>query len=449
MNVALPWRRALVVGMGASGRAAASLLAELGLEVRGYDRSDSLGVTPNGVSLWLGEPEVPAGALEDVDLVVLSPGLSPVRPRELAREHCPGAAIVGELGLGLAVLERLGAQPKLCLVTGTNGKSTVTSMIGHSVSALGEPVFVGGNLGPALCDHVRAVAGGREPAPAMLVLECSSYQLETLGPVATDVAMVLNISPDHLDRYASMDDYAATKAKVFSGLRDDGLALLDAVDARTPELARHVARGTLHWVGGPSGPRLAEDGSLHLGDDLRFPREDLQLAGRHNAKNALFAMAAALHLGVPWPAVCERMRTFEGLPHRMVHVATIDDVAYYNDSKATNVASVLASLDGFERPFVLIAGGRAKGEDLDPLRELLRRRGRGLVAIGESASRFLAMADGAVPTRHAIDMQEAVSMARDLARAGDAIVLSPACASWDMYANYGARGQAFVDAVLG
>ncbi|TPV94216.1 MAG: UDP-N-acetylmuramoyl-L-alanine--D-glutamate ligase [Myxococcales bacterium FL481] len=449
MNGAGPWRRALVLGLGASGRAAAALLIELGCEVRGYDRAPQLASPLPGVETWLGESEAPPKAFAGVDLVVLSPGLPPTRPLEQCAEHCPGAEIHGELSLGLAALERLGTWPRTCLVTGTNGKSTVTSMIGHLLQGRSEPLFVGGNLGPTLCDHVRGVVTGGKVMPAQLVLECSSYQLETLRPVATDVAMVLNVSPDHLDRYATMQAYAATKGRVFAGLREDGLALLDAEDRWTGTLAGALEGRAATLVGGDQPPRLAANDELDLGKGRVFPRSRLALAGRHNAKNALFALAAASHQGVPWHEAVERLATFVGLPHRMALVASLDGVTYYNDSKATNVASVIASLGGFDRRFVLIAGGRAKGEDLSPLRDLLREQGAGLVAIGESAASFLSIADGVVPTRYAVDMPDAVRQAQLLAQPGEAIVLSPACASWDMYANYGERGQAFAAAVLG
>ncbi|MEE9386595.1 MAG: UDP-N-acetylmuramoyl-L-alanine--D-glutamate ligase [Nannocystaceae bacterium] len=444
----IPWKKALVIGLGASGRAAARLLLHHGCAVRGYDRSSSVSNFPVGVEFFLGEDQVPAAAFEGIDLLVLSPGLDPGEILRQKAERCPRADVHGELSLGLWVLRRAWPAAETVLITGTNGKSTVTSMLGHLLAAQGEEVFVGGNLGPALCDRVVAVHLGKAPTPRFFVLECSSYQLETLSQHPTRVAMVLNISLDHIDRYPSMRAYADTKGRVFRGLEPGGLALLDSDDSWTHHLRTAVPRGKLVLVDGEVPPRFeAASGRLVLNDEESVARGVLRLAGRHNAKNALFALAAARHLELSWSECCRQLATFEGLPHRMSHVATVDDIAYYNDSKATNVASVLASLGGFERQFVLIAGGRAKGEDLSPLHALLDQRGRGLVVLGESANLLLEMAAGVVPTRMAVSMDQAVAMAREIARPGDAVVLSPACASWDMYANFGERGRAFVAAV--
>jgi UDP-N-acetylmuramoylalanine--D-glutamate ligase len=287
---------------------------------------------------------------------------------------------------------------------------------------------------------------GERPLPDVLVLECSSFQLETLPAIDTEVAMLLNVTPDHLDRYPTLEDYARTKARVFEGLVEGGLALLDADDAWTdrlrPPSARLVGERDTAWIEG-DGPGVA----LHVGDHPPYPRELLRLPGRHNAKNALFALAAARHLGVDVDACRRGLRGFEGLPHRMVLVRELDGVRWYNDSKATNVASALASLGGLSERFVLIAGGLAKGDDLAPLGALLRARGRGLVAIGQAAPEFHALAAGAVPAEHAADMTQAVAAARAMARPGDVVVLAPACASFDQYRSYAHRGDTFTTAV--
>jgi UDP-N-acetylmuramoylalanine--D-glutamate ligase len=451
---------ALVIGAGASGRAAAELLLALGnVEVRVYDRSPAAAV-PDGAIPFLGADLPPAEALRDIDTLVLSPGVPPGPFLSLQRRHAPQAIVYGEMSLSLHTAAGRWGQLPTALITGTNGKSTVTALTGALLQAGGRRPFVGGNLGvplaTALRDHI--VAGG--PAPDSLVLECSSFQLETytgFPPVA--VAMVLNLTPDHLDRYPTLEDYAATKARVFAGLRADGLALLDAGDPWTPFFQERVPRGRTMLVDGPglfehvpedSLARIVGPGPGHTlalpGGDL-YPRAALRLAGRHNSKNALFALAAARHLGVAPEACRAGLSGFEGLPHRMVLVRELGGVAYFDDSKATNVASVLASLDGLGRRFVLIAGGRAKGDDLAPLRELLRRAGRGLVAIGESTEQFFAVGDGVVPTVRATSMPAAVAAARALAGPGDAVVLSPACASYDWFKNYGERGDVFAACV--
>ncbi|MCB9703718.1 MAG: UDP-N-acetylmuramoyl-L-alanine--D-glutamate ligase [Myxococcales bacterium] len=451
----LPWRRALVIGLGASGREAARLLLHLGLEVRVYDRNPEAAI-PEGAIAFTGAPEIPAAALDGIELVVLSPGVPPGPHRAAVARHAEGAAIHGEMSLALEIVGRRFPGLPTVLITGTNGKSTVTALTGELLRAGGLDPFTGGNLGVPLSTGILALLRGERRPPGSLVLECSSFQLETMNEASlhrTDVAMVLNVTPDHLDRYPDMDAYADTKARVFAGLAPEGLALLDAGDAYCGRMRAQIPRGRLCLVDDPAGAGATIVGegpghTLRLPDGETFARAELGLAGRHNSKNALFALAAARHLGVDHDACVAGLRAFCGLPHRMVKIRELDGVAYYNDSKATNVASVAASLDGFERRFVLIAGGRAKGDDLGPLRALLARQGRALVAIGESADAFAAVADGVVPWARASSMDEAVRLARGLAEPGDAVVLSPACASYDWFANYGERGDVFTRAVF-
>jgi UDP-N-acetylmuramoylalanine--D-glutamate ligase len=445
-----PWtdQTALVIGAAASGQAAAALLAGLGARVRLYDRNPAA-VAPPGVVPVFGAPSPPEAAYAGIDMLVLSPGVPPAAFLADHARLAPRAAVHGEMSLSLAIADdRWGRLPTV-LVTGTNGKSTVTALTGALLSAAGWSPFVGGNLGIPL-----AAALMTSQRPDSLVLECSSFQLETLAGTTVDVAMVLNLTPDHLDRYATLGDYAATKARVFTDLAPDGLALLDGGDAWTPYFQARVPRGRTVLVDGtgPEGQVASILGpgpghTLALPGGERYARSALRLAGRHNSKNALFALAAARHLGAAPEACAAGLAAFEGLPHRMVLVRELDGVTYYDDSKATNVASVLASLDGFDRRVVLIAGGRAKGDDLAPLRALLARAGAGLVAIGESTETFFAVGDGVVPTVRATSMPAAVAAARGLARPGDAVVLSPACASYDWFKNYGERGDVFAACV--
>ncbi|MEM9456905.1 MAG: UDP-N-acetylmuramoyl-L-alanine--D-glutamate ligase [Myxococcota bacterium] len=441
-----------MVGLGRSGRAAVDLLRALGVPVRGYDARDAVEGLPSDLPTYLGAPLPPDEAFEGIDLLVLSPGVPPRAIRERAQALAPTAAIHGELGLALhlvhaAVHPRWTPVPTV-LVTGTNGKSTVTALTGALLTAGGRRPFVGGNLGIPLCERLQQTLTQDEPWPDAMVIECSSYQLETLPPVPIEVAMLVNISPDHLDRYDSLEHYARTKARIFEGLSDRGLALLDRDDPWTARLAPAGTR-TMR-VGDPQIARIDGDGSdqvLVVHGDERYPRSSLRIAGGHNARNALFALLAARHLGVSTTACAEGLSRFEGLPHRMVLVRELDGVTYYNDSKATNVASALAGLGGLDRPFVLIAGGLSKGDDLQPLKTLLAARGRGLVAVGDSAEQFAALAKGVVPVMKAGLMDDAVDKARSLAQAGEAIVLAPACASFDQYRSYAPRGEAFTAAV--
>jgi UDP-N-acetylmuramoylalanine--D-glutamate ligase len=450
----LPWTRALVVGLGRSGLAAAGLLRALGVEVRGYDARAGIEGVPAGVEPFLGRAQAPDAAFEGIDLLVLSPGVPPEAFRRQAERVAPGADVHGEFGLALwlvnAGVRGWSAVPTV-MVTGTNGKSTVTALTGALCEAGGLRPFVGGNLGVPLCERLLLGLDGDVPWVGSLVLECSSYQLETLPRVRTDVGMIINVTPDHLDRYASMDAYARTKARVFEGLGADGLAVLDAEDEWTGRL-RPEGGPEVALVGDPAIAAVIGEGTeqaLVLRGQEWYSRTSLRIAGGHNARNALFALLAARHLGVSADDCVRGLRAFEGLPHRMVWIRELDGVAYYDDSKATNVVSALAGLAGLDRPFVLIAGGLSKGDDLGPLRELLSRRGRGLVAVGSSADRFAAMAEGVVPVVLAGLMDDAVVKARDLAKPGEAVVLAPCCASFDQYESYAQRGELFTAAVLG
>lgn len=452
-----PWHgTVLVIGAGASGLAAAALLLTLAAEVRVYDRRPQAEL-PSGARPFLGEDTVPDAAVLGIDLLVLSPGVPP-GPFLAARERlAPHAAVHGEMSLSLAVADELWGRLPTALITGTNGKSTVTALTGALLAAAGRRPFVGGNLGVPLAAAVLAARKDPATVPDCLVLECSSFQLETFPDDPTNarpvaVAMILNLTADHLDRYATISDYAATKARALAGLGPAGLALFDAGDPWTGFFRERVPAGRIVEVdaSGPDAASIRGPGpgdTLVLPDGETYPRAALGLAGRHNSKNALFALMAARELGASPEACLAGLGRFVGLPHRMVHVRELGGIAYYDDSKATNVASVLASLDGFARPFVLIAGGRAKGDDLGPLRELLARHGRALVAIGESAEQFFALADGVVPAARAGTMTDAVARARALARPGDAVVLSPACASYDWFKNYGERGDVFAACV--
>ncbi|HWB78291.1 MAG TPA: UDP-N-acetylmuramoyl-L-alanine--D-glutamate ligase, partial [Nannocystaceae bacterium] len=431
----------------------ASLLHRLGVHVRAYDRNREAAL-PEGIEDHRGGDEPSASAYVGVDLVVLSPGVPPEKPRELQRRWAPHAQVAGELGLALELVWQRRGGPwspvPLVEITGTNGKSTVTALVGELLRAGGFTPFVGGNLGTPLCAALLDVLDGTLPWPDSLVLECSSYQLETLPAIPNDVGIVLNVTPDHLDRYPTMEAYAETKAEVFRNLVPGGLALLDdggeyterIVPQRTDVKILRIGETTHAGVEGPGAGH-----TLVLGDES-YERALLQLPGRHNASNAVFALAAARHLGVSQQACRDGLASFRGLPHRMVLVRELDRVRFYDDSKATNVASALASLGGLDERFVLIAGGRGKGDDLRPLGELLRTRGRGIVAIGETAAQFFALGDGVVPSAIAADMADAVGRARAMAQPGDAVVLAPACASFDMFRNYAHRGEVFAAAVL-
>lgn len=425
--------RALVVGLGTSGRAALELLQALEVGVVGYDQR------PDG-SLGIEIHSAFDACFEGVDVVVLSPGVDPRPVREAAAACGRGdVRFVGEMGLALEVGPQIWGRLPLALITGTNGKSTVTAMVGHVLDKAAMRPFCGGNLGEPLSAHLAAVMRGDVEAPGSLVLECSSFQLETMTGAGADAAAILNVTPDHLDRYESFEAYARAKLRIFDGCEGPCLAW-----DRDPMLHQLLDGLAISWIDTEDDPVENEDG-LAIGS-RRVPRSSIPLPGSHNARNATFAAALAGALGVDDVAIADALSTFEALPHRMNRVAEIDGITYFNDSKATNVASVVASLTGFPQPFVLIAGGKPKGDDFGPLAALLRRHGHGLVALGECADELMALDTGG-EKRRASTMREAVALATELARPGHAVVLSPACASYDMYSSYVARGQDFVAAV--
>lgn len=450
LNVGIEPGPVLLVGLGASGKAALSLLLCTQQPIHAYDRKPWQGERPAGVTFFEGE-QIPEEAFAGVKTVVMSPGIDP-RPVKAQLDRLGSKAqILGEMGLALRTAQAKWPSTKTVLVTGTNGKSTVTHLCAHLLCSHFQEVFAGGNLGIPLSEMVVQVAKGQARLPQVWVLECSSYQLETMVDVRAQVAMLLNLSPDHLDRYRDIEDYAQTKAKIFDALGPDDLALLDAQDPRTPALAPSVPL-TIK-VGAEDAPGFraqpGEAGVLWLAQDAQVPAQTLRLPGQHNQKNAVFALLAARHLGAPLAGCVSALASYEGLAHRMQWVQERHGVLYFNDSKATNIASVRAGLEGFPHDYVLICGGQAKqGDDPQDLAKTLALRCKGLIGIGSSGDHFVKMAkSAAIPAHRCETLEEAVPLAARLAQAGQAVVLSPACASWDQFTSFAERGRVFMDAV--
>ena len=360
--------------------------------------------------------------------VLVSPSIDP--------EHClvrralaGGAAIGSDIELFLAA-----AQAPVIGITGTNGKSTVTALVGELLAATGRNVGVGGNLGPPALDLLH-------PDRDAYVLELSSFQLQRLRRPNLAVACVLNVSADHLDRHRNIDRYAACKRRIFGGCE---VALFNAEDPRTrPPQGNAIAIGTGDW-------RIDGD-SLVLGGET-MPTQDVALKGRHNHFNVLAAAAIASSFGVAPADMKPTLRRFSGLPHRCTEVARIGDVAFVDDSKATNVGACRAALEGLgngKRNLVLIAGGDAKGATFDELGAPARKHVAHALLIGRDAGRVAEGIDDAAPMTEAADMQTAVREAWRLAQPDRTVLLSPACASFDMYDNYQARGKDFAAAATG
>jgi UDP-N-acetylmuramoylalanine--D-glutamate ligase len=444
-------RRVLVVGLARSGRAAALALAARGARVVGTDRQASpAGLEPlraAGVEFDLGadRPELATGA----ELVVLSPGVplsAPVPRAALAA----GVPVLGELELGA----RLCGLPLLA-VTGTNGKSTTTTLCAHLMTRAGLAPFLGGNIGRPLCDLLLLPEAERR-ALRWAVVEVSSYQLEHLSAptaLAPRIAVWLNLTPDHVERHGSLETYAAMKRRLLEGQDARAAAIIlrdDPIVARAAEGLACRVRGfghaparlrsdDVHIVQG----RRLELGALGLHLTLGNPR----LAGAHNAENAAAAVLAVLEAGADPACLQAGLDDFPGLPHRIEPVRELQGVRWVNDSKGTNVDATLKSLGAFDVPIVLIAGGLGKGTGYQALREPVRARVRHLILLGKDAPRLEADLQGCAPTHRVADLRAAVALARRLAEPGQVVLLSPACASFDQFRDFEQRGEIFAELV--
>jgi UDP-N-acetylmuramoylalanine--D-glutamate ligase len=381
----------------------------------------------------------------EADLMVISPGVPRSEPAVQAAA-ARGVPLAGDVELfARELLERRSAA-KVLAVTGSNGKSTVTTLAGAMCRQAGLETTVAGNIGLPVLDALEA----EERAPDVYVLELSSFQLESTESLAPDAAAMLNLSEDHLDRYRDLDDYAAAKARIFTG---DGAQVLNRDDARSRAMAIPGRKVVTFGVDRP--PRdedygLARDGEAWLvrGSERLLAARDLPLAGAHNAANVLAAWGLVAAIGVGDLPAAAAARAFAGLPHRMQRVAEIEGVGFFNDSKGTNVGATVAALAGMDRSVVLIAGGEGKGQDFSPLAAPVCERARAVVLLGRDRRLIAEAIRGCRVPLHLVEsIDEAVRTAFEAALPGDAVLLSPACASFDMFRNYEHRGEAFVEAV--
>ncbi|MCE1187151.1 MAG: UDP-N-acetylmuramoyl-L-alanine--D-glutamate ligase [Rhodocyclales bacterium] len=447
----------LVLGLGESGLAMVRWLARQGVPLRVADsRTQPPGL--DKLARLAPAAQVQTGPfsldlLEGVGRIAISPGIDPRQPLiDTARAR--GIPVVGEMDLLVDALVTLGlrAQTRILAITGTNGKTTTTTLVGAMLQHAGLDAVVAGNISPAALDVLVDRLEADQPPPAAWVLELSSFQLETAPPLAPDSAVVLNVTDDHLDRYADLDAYAATKAAIYKNAR---VAVLNRQDARVQAMVP-AAQAWSFGLDAPLGARgygLALHGGevwLFRGDEPLMPRAALPLAGQHNVANALAALALAEGAGIDRAPLLETLKTFRGLPHRVELVGVREDgLQFFDDSKGTNVGATVAALEGLGRPVVLIAGGDGKGQDFSPLREVFAAHTRAVVLIGRDAPLIEAAVQGCgVPLVHASDMDQAVARAVALAEVGDVVMLSPACASMDMFRNYAHRAEVFVNALL-
>ncbi|MCG3173034.1 MAG: UDP-N-acetylmuramoylalanine--D-glutamate ligase [Myxococcota bacterium] len=445
MNVQVSGANILVVGAGKSGRSAAKFLAKRGARVYLADINPrALTEEQQGEMASAGVEWLP-GQQDGVDFirrdfVVLSPGVPPaIEGLQRAREK--GVPVLGEVELAGRFL----AKPAIA-ITGTNGKSTSTAMTGAVIAAGGKRVFVGGNLGVPLCDGV-----DRQDDYDVFVVEVSSFQSETLEQTAFDIAAITNFAPDHLDRYKSLNDYAAAKSRLFSVQKESGWVIFnDQLDwcrkivAGSPGRPVPFSSRTDEVSEGLSLPSLSTIIFRH-GDSVEaYNADNPRLPGLHNRENMMIAVAAARLMGVGVRDVQKAILEFPGLPHRIELVGEINGVRFYNDSKATNVASALIAVNSFREPLLLILGGREKGEKYDDLAAALEKRPvRGVYLIGEAADNMAKALDGRVKYVRPGDLETAFGRILADAREGDVALLSPACASFDQFRNYEHRGESF------
>ena len=438
-------KNAMVVGLGKSGLAVVRFLVSRGAHVRVNDRRhlSELGEAGDEVRA-LGAELVTGGhprtAFEGLDFVVVSPGVPSLDVLDEAEAR--GVPVISEVELASRFIEA-----PIVAITGTNGKSTVTTLIGAMCRTLGRPTFVGGNLGDPMIEAVGTEAAGEG---GLVVVELSSFQLERVAEMRAHVAVLLNVSPDHLDRYPSFEAYAVAKARIFERQTESDFAILaDGAPELRPLLRGH---GRLATFGAPEGSvSLQDDAIVDSESGLRVPAAELQLRGSHNLSNACAASLAARLVGVEADAIGAVLREFGGLPHRMQYVATVDDVEYIDDSKATNVGAAVAALAGLEGgggKIVLMAGGVDKGGSYEPLRARMDGEGRAVVVIGEAAPLLEeAFSGSSLSVERAGSMRDAVDKAASLAVPGDTVLLAPACSSFDMFRSYAQRGDVFQEAV--
>ncbi|PPC83733.1 MAG: UDP-N-acetylmuramoyl-L-alanine--D-glutamate ligase [Methylotenera sp.] len=445
MQIALKDKKVLVLGLGDTGLSALRWLHGQGARLSVADTR----TVPPGVDIL--KTELPAvtvytGALtsavfDGVDLVVISPGV-PLSEPEVQAAIQRGVPVVGDVEL---FAQYRPASAKLIAITGANGKTTVTTLVGEMCKAAGLKTIVAGNIGLPVLDTLNM------EAPDVYVLELSSFQLETTNSLVADAATMLNLSEDHMDRYDGMQSYAVAKAHIFYHAK---LQVLNRDDAWSMMMARakleQVTFGLDDAVNAQDyGIRQVDgDAWLSCGTHDLMNIRDLKIAGLHNASNALAAMALCHGIGMDFAPIIQTLYNFKGLPHRVEWVANIDDVDYYDDSKGTNVGATCAALSGLSQKVVLIAGGDGKGQDFSPLKEAVSDNARAVVLIGRDAPLIEAeLLSTNVPMYHAADLPEAVTIAKKMAQAGDAVLLSPACASFDMFKNYVHRAEVFVAAV--
>jgi UDP-N-acetylmuramoylalanine--D-glutamate ligase len=433
----------VVVGLGKTGASCVRYLAKRGIRVSATDSRRSppglaeLGDLTGTIDLRLGGIDLTL--LEGASQVLMSPGLSLEEPIARAA-RARGIEVLGDVEL----FARAVRSPVIG-ITGTNGKSTVTTLVARMAAGAGRRVLAGGNLGEPALDLLE------QPQADLYVLELSSFQLDTTSSLVLKAAVVLNVTADHLDRYASVAEYAQAKARIFAKA---STLVLNADDPWVMQM-RGAAQPDAHTVTFSVARADTDYSLLHAGTQIFLAHHGkklldtarMKISGLHNAANALAALALGEAVGLPMPKMLETLESFPGLPHRSSWVADVGGVRYIDDSKGTNVGATVAALAGMQGPLVMIAGGEGKGQDFTPLAAAFRGKVRAAVLLGKDAPAIGAALKDVCPLVSVASMQEAVSAAHRLAKSGDAVLLSPACSSLDMFRDYGHRGDVFAAAV--
>ncbi|RME69297.1 MAG: UDP-N-acetylmuramoyl-L-alanine--D-glutamate ligase [Nitrospirae bacterium] len=442
--------KVLVVGLGRSGFGAVKLLKALGAKVMVSEQrslsEEELRALENGIFLQMGPHKVEL--VDEAELIVVSPGVPPENPL-IKRAEALGKRTISEIELTWQASSHL--VPNWIAITGTNGKTTTTTLVDEMLKASGIKVLTGGNIGTAISSLVVDKLLGPKPESIDWInIEVSSFQLERIEHFRPRISTILNISEDHLDRYPDMTSYINAKTNMWKNINGEDMVVLNDDDPivrelRPPEGAKIYRFSRQRQLEGA----YIKDGKIYIRvEGVEKPViavDDLLIKGVHNQENALASSLIAFLAGADEEAISHVLRTFPGLPHRLQFVAEIDGVRFYDDSKATNVASVIKSVESFGVPVILILGGQDKGLDFRPLRRL--KNIKAIVAIGEALPKIMGHLDGYFPIHTGPDMEAAVNIAFSLARDSEVVLLSPGCASFDMFEDYAHRGRVFQEAV--
>ncbi|MBW2631098.1 MAG: UDP-N-acetylmuramoyl-L-alanine--D-glutamate ligase [Deltaproteobacteria bacterium] len=446
----LSGKRILVIGLGRTGVATVEFLLDKGARVMIADEKpvselgDAVEVFTGLADVELGIGQDDTAVLSRTDMIVPSPGVPPFNCL-LAEGLRMGIPILSELELASGYLKK----PAIA-ITGTNGKTTTTSLLGRILEHCGKRVFVGGNIGNPLISYVN---GRQEDDYA--VIEVSSFQLQWVRNFHPFIAVLLNVSSDHLDYHGSFEEYRSVKERIFACQGEGDLAILNADDPVSTDLSKRLPAEHVSCFS--SSSRLKEgmfiDGEslryLSAGLDERYPIRSIRLKGAHNLENVMAAVLASRICGCSSGEIIDVLETFSGIPHRIEFAGTVNGVEYYNDSKGTNVDAVYRALESFPGPVVLLMGGRYKGGDFGILAELIREKVKMLIVFGEAGREIDSIIGGIAETEIAANLKDAVNMARDNSTSGDIVLLSPGCSSFDEFKNYEERGIVFKNMVDG